>query len=135
MAGKGPAILWEQLKGKKVKTNDGQDLGEIKEVAQGYIRFEKGVVSKDRYWVPKYVADAYDGNVLWLLVSSDDVARGYSYTTRPAEEQYAREFETFKTMPYGQKAAYLPDIDENIHMTGERMTSRSKEYRNFRDPE
>lgn len=28
----GPRILWEQLKDKKVKTNDGHDVGEIKEM-------------------------------------------------------------------------------------------------------
>ena len=132
MASEGPTILWEELKGRKVKTNDGQDLGEIKEVVPNYIRLEKGVVSKDKYWIPKYVADAYDGKVLWLLVSSDDVARGYSYTTQPAKEQYTREFETFRTTPYGQKTTYLPDFDQNIRMTEERA-SRSEEYKNIRE--
>lgn len=132
MASEGPTILWEGLKGKKVKTNDGQDLGEIKQVVANYIRLEKGVVSKDKYWIPKYVADAYDGKVLWLLVSSDDVARGYSYTTQPAKEQYAREFETFRMTAYGQKAMYLPHFDQNIRMTEERA-SRSEGYRNIRD--
>ena len=44
----GPRILWEQLKGKKVKTNDGQDVGEIKEITQNSIRLEKGIVNKDK---------------------------------------------------------------------------------------
>lgn len=129
MSSEGPKILWQELKGKKVKTNDGQDLGQIKEVVPNYIRLEKGVVNKDRYWVPKYVADAFDGKVLWLLVSSDDIARGYAYTTQPEKEQYAREFETFRTTPYGQGATYLPDFDQNIRMTEERAT----DYRNIRD--
>ena len=41
----GPRILWEQLKGKKVKTNDGHDVGEIKGMTQNSIRLEKGKVS------------------------------------------------------------------------------------------
>jgi hypothetical protein len=133
MAGEGPTILWQQLKDKKVKTNDGKDLGEIKEVTENYIRLEKGVVNKDKYWIPKYVADAYDGKVLWLLVSSDDVAKGYSYTTHPAREQYTREFETFRTTPYGQGATYLPDFDQKIRMTEERAGRQEESYRNIRD--
>jgi hypothetical protein len=125
----GPTILWEQLKGKKVKTNDGKDLGEVKEVSENYVRLEKGVVNKDKYWVPKYVADAYDGKVLWLLVSSDDVARGYSYTTEPASGQYTQDFQTFRATPYGQKATYLPDFDQKIRMTEE----RAQDYKNIRD--
>ena len=129
MAAEGPTILWNQLKGKKVKTNDGKDLGEIKEVSESYVRLEKGVVSKDKYWIPKYVADAYDGKVLWLLVSSDDVAKGYSYTSHPAKEQYSRDFETFRTTQYGQKVTYLPDFDQKIRTTEE----RAQDYKNIRD--
>ena len=132
MASEGPTILWEQLRGKKVKTNDGKDLGEIKDVAESYIHLEKGVVNKDKYWVPKYVADAYDGKVLWLLVSSDDISKGYSYTTHPAKEQYARDFETFRSTPYGQKTTYLPDFDRQIRMTEERA-GRQGGYKNIRD--
>jgi hypothetical protein len=72
----GPRILWEQLKGKKVKTNDGHGVGEIKEIAQNYIRLEKGIVNKDKSWVPKYLVDAYDGKVLWLVISNDDLQGG-----------------------------------------------------------
>jgi hypothetical protein len=135
----GPRILWEQLKGKKVKTNDGHDVGEIKEVAQYYIRLEKGIVNKEKSWIPKYLADAYDGKVLWLVISNDDLARGHSYTTEPAREQYAHDFEAFKATPYGERAVQLPDFEQNIRMTEERKsnigTSSSEEYRNIRDLE
>jgi sporulation protein YlmC with PRC-barrel domain len=38
--------VWRTLKGKKVKTNDGKDLGEIKEVSENYLHMEKGTVHK-----------------------------------------------------------------------------------------
>jgi hypothetical protein len=139
----GPRILWEQLKGKKVKTNDGQDVGEIKEVAQNYIRIEKGIVNKDKLWIPKYLADAYDGKVLWLLISSDDLAKGHSYTTQPARERYVQDFEAFKATPNGQRAIHLPDFEQNIRTTEERKattttttsTSSGDEYKHIRDLE
>lgn len=129
MASEGPRILWDQLKGKKVKTNDGQEVGEIKEVSQNYLRLEKGVVNKDKFWIPKYVADAYDGKVLWLLVSSEDVTKGYMYGNEPQVQEYTRDFETFRASPYGQKAVYLPDFNQNIRMTEE----RTNEYKNIRE--
>ena len=49
----GPRILWEQLKGKKVKTNDGHGVGEIKDIAQDYIRLEKGIVKQRQVMGPK----------------------------------------------------------------------------------
>jgi hypothetical protein len=74
------------------------------------LRLEKGTVKKDKFWIPKYVADAYDGKVLWLLIS---------------EDQYARDFEAFKSTPYGQKATYNPDSDQNVRVV--------EVYKNVRD--
>lgn len=132
----GPRILWEQLKGKKVKTNDGHGVGEIKEIAQNYIRLEKGIVNKDKSWIPKYLADAYDGKVLWLVISNDDLGRGHSYTTEPNAEQHTHDFKAFKATPYGQRAIQLPDFEQNIRMTDERKFNTSigsgDEYKNIR---
>ncbi len=135
----GPRILWEQLKGKKVKANDGHDVGEIKEVTQNYMRVERGIVNKDKSWIPKYLADAYDGKVLWLVVDDDELAKGHSYTTEPAREQHTHEFEAFKATPYGQRVVQLPDFEQNIRIIEERKsstgTNSSEEYKNIRDLE
>ena len=140
MAGiEGPKILWDSLKGKKVKTSDGQELGEIKEIAQNYIYVEKGTFSKEKVWIPKYIADAYDGKVLWLLVTKDDFTKSYVYGEEPPAQQYARDFETFKASPYGKKAVYLPDFEQNIRLTEERTeaaaASGQDNYKNIRNVE
>ena len=133
-ASEGPRMLWENLKGKKVKTSDGKELGEIKEISQNYLRVDKGIINKDRAWIPKYVADAYDGKVLWLLETSEDVMKNYIFGEEQPIQEYNRDFETFKTSPYGQKAMYLPDFEQNIRMTEERTSSGSAEdYKNIRD--
>src|SRR2546423_9762642 len=118
MAREGPTILWSMLKGKKVKSNDGKDVGEIKEISQNFLRIEKGTVKKDKFWIPKYVADAYDGKTLWLLIDEEEIRDKYRNGSEspPAGEQYAQDFETFKTSPYGQEAVYRPESDQNIRV-------------------
>jgi len=137
MAGsEGPTMLWETLKGKKVKASDGKDLGEIKEISQNYIRVDKGLINKDRTWIPKYVADAYDGKELWLLVNSEDLMNSYVFGEQPAAQQYSRDLELFKSTPYGQKGVYLPDSDQNVRVTEERAQraeASGDNYKNIRD--
>jgi len=111
------------LKGKKVKTNDGKDVGEIKEISQNFLRIEKGTISKDKYWIPKYLADAYDGKSLWLLVSEEHLLQRYLYGEEPPAEQYTKDFETFKTSPHGQKAPSRTDYDQSVRVIDERPTS------------
>jgi len=123
----GPTILWSMLKGKKVKSNDGKDVGDIKEVAENFLRLEKGTVKKDKFWIPKYVADAYDDKTLWLLIDDGEIHSKYRNGSEspPAGGQYASEFEAFKKTPYGQKAAYGPDSDQNVRVV--------EDYKNVRD--
>ncbi|MDP9287879.1 MAG: hypothetical protein M3P08_06730 [Thermoproteota archaeon] len=122
----GPTTLWRTLKGKNVKTNDGKDLGEIKEVSENYLHVEKGTVRKEKFWVPKYVADAFDGKTLWLLIDEEELRGKYQYGTQPPPgDQYAKDFESFKGTPYGQNSNYAADFNENIRVV--------ENYKNIRD--
>ena len=122
----GPTTLWKTLKGKNVKTNDGEDLGEVKEVSENYLHIEKGTIHKEKFWIPKYVADAFDGKTLWLLMGEEELRGKYQYGKEPPPgDQYTKDFETFKGTPYGQNANYAADFNENIRLV--------ENYKNIRD--
>jgi hypothetical protein len=137
----GPTVLWNMLKGKKVTTNDGEDVGEIKEISQNFLRIEKGTINKDKYWIPKYLADAYDGKRLWLLVSEEHLLPRYLYGEEPPAEQYTKDYETFKTGPDGQKGPSRTDYDQTVRVIDERPTKATitqqedteTGYKNVRD--
>jgi hypothetical protein len=131
-SGGGPSVLWDVLKGKKVKTNDGKELGEIKEFSQNYVKVEKGTIRKDSIWIPKYVGDAYDGHTLWLLLSEQEVLERFKYGEKegelkepPSHEQYTKDFETFKGSPTGKDREYKSNLEENIRVV--------ENYENIRD--
>ena len=131
-SGGGPNVLWDVLKGKKVKTNDGKELGEIKEFSQNYVKVEKGTIRKDSFWIPKYVGDAYDGDTLWLLISEQEVLERFKYGEKegefresPSSEQYTIDFETFRGSPAGKDREYRSDLDESIRVV--------ENYKNIRD--
>jgi hypothetical protein len=131
-SGGGPSVLWSVLKGKKVKTNDGKELGEIKEFSQNYIRVEKGTLRKDSFWIPKYEADAFDGHTLWLLISEQEVLERFKYGEKegeskeaPSSEQYRKDFEKFRGSPAGKDRESRSDLDENIRVV--------ENYENVRD--
>ena len=122
----GPTTLWKTLKGRDVKTNDGKDLGEIKDIPDNYIHVEKGTIHKESFWIPKYIADAFDGKTLWLLIDEEGLRDKHQYGREPPPgRQYAKDFESFKGTPYGQKGSYGTDIDQNIRIV--------KNYKNIRD--
>ena len=93
----GPTVLWAELKGTKVKSNDGKDLGDIDKISQNYIKLEKGTIKKEKFWVTKYLADAFDGKVLWLITGEEETRAKFQYGEEPPLEQYENEFGSFKT--------------------------------------
>jgi hypothetical protein len=129
--GGGPTVLWDVLKGKKVKTNDGKELGEIKEFSQNYVRVEKGTLRKENIWIPKYVGDAFDGHILWLLISEQEVLDRFKHgeegevNEAPSTEQYAKDLETFRGSSAGKGRKSKSDLDDSIRMV--------ENYENIRD--
>ena len=122
----GPTVLWSMLKGKKVITNDGKDIGEIKDISDNYIRLEKGSIKKDKFWIPKYTADAYDGKHLWLLINEEEVHSKHVYGDEsPRGDEYTKGLESFKNSPSGQKGEYSPGFEERIRII--------ENYKNIRD--
>jgi hypothetical protein len=122
----GPTRIWRTLKSKDVKTNDGKDLGEIKDISENYIHVEKGIIHKESFWIPKYVADAYDGKTLWLLMDEEELRGKYQYGKEPSQgDQYTKDFESVKRTPYGQNGNYAADFYENIRFV--------ENYKNIRD--
>ena len=133
----GPTVLWGQLKGKKVKTNDGKDLGDIDKISHNYIRLEKGTIKKEKFWIPKYLADAFDGKVLWLHTGEEETRAKFQHGEEPPVEQYERDFGSFKTSPYGQDKTWDP---EKVNVTPERtvgiptkQADSNENYKNIRD--
>jgi len=45
----------------------------LKDMSNHHVRLEKGSIKKDKFWIPKYTADAYDGKHLWLLINEEEV--------------------------------------------------------------
>jgi hypothetical protein len=136
----GPTILWNQLKGKNVKTHDGKDVGEINEVSQNYLRLEKGTLSKDKFWIPKYIVDTFDGKNVWVVANEDEVKERYLFGQEPPNEQFTKDFETFKTTKgrdvYNSEG--VPVTTTTSSGQEEESTtapSSPEEYKNIRDLE
>ena len=59
---------WEDVIGKKVKSIDEHEIGEIKSVFSSFIEVEEGFLRKDRYYIPKYYIEGYDNEDMLSLL-------------------------------------------------------------------
>ena len=54
---------------KEAKGTGDADLGEVKEVSDEYVITEKGVIDKDRFYIPKSSIIHIDGQFVWFGIT------------------------------------------------------------------
>ena len=57
------SIDWFELglSRKEARGLNNYDLGEVQEVGQTYVVTQKGTIKKEKFYIPKYLAEGYDG--------------------------------------------------------------------------
>jgi hypothetical protein len=128
----GPSILWDEMKDKKVKSVDGEKMGKVEKVSQNHIMIEEGLIKKKKFWIPKFLADVYDGKFLWLDIKKEEIKQRYYYDREPEASQYDLDRSEFNTK-YGKNKSNT--ANEKIRLKdGTEVKPKSKKgYKNIRD--
>jgi hypothetical protein len=71
-------IDWEKVIKKEARGLDDYDLGEVQEVNEDIVVTKKGVVDKDRFYLPRSKALRFEEDKLWFEVSKEE-AKAYKH--------------------------------------------------------
>jgi uncharacterized protein (TIGR02271 family) len=84
------SIAWNDVIKKEARgAVDDSDFGEVQEVGQHYVLTQKGMVNKEKFYIPKYLAQGYDGNTLWFNASNNEL-EGWMRDSPPDYNEYTR---------------------------------------------
>ncbi|HET6717695.1 MAG TPA: hypothetical protein VFG90_11235 [Nitrososphaeraceae archaeon] len=117
----GPTILWTDLDDVEVKSNDGKKLGKIKKISHNHFRVEKGSIGKKSFWMPKNLADAYDGDYLWLTNNEEEIHDKFLYGEEPSVDEKITPVEKIKV------------VNERMKGVPTEKQQSSERYKNIRD--
>ena len=65
-------INWNDVIKKEARGLGDANLGEVQEVGDDYILTQKGVVYKDKFYLPKNLVERFDGHNLWFKITDDE---------------------------------------------------------------
>ena len=65
-------IPWNQIIKKEARALGGANLGEVKEVSDEYVMTEKGIIDKDRFYIPKKYIIHIDGQYVWFGINEKE---------------------------------------------------------------
>jgi hypothetical protein len=118
----GPTVLWSEIKDKKVRSKDGKKLGRIEKISENHFKVEKGDIRKKRFWLPKNLADAYDGKYLWLKNEEEQIHDKFLYGEDPPENDQT-----------GSPVNRVRLVKERMVGVPTEPEDSSKQYKNIRD--
>ena len=84
------SIAWNDVIKKEARgAVDDSDFGEVQEVGQHYVLTQKGMMNKEKFYIPKYLVQGYDGNTLWFNASKNEL-EGWMHDSPPDYNEYTR---------------------------------------------
>ena len=76
-------IDWDDVIKKEARGINDEDLGEVQEVGDTYVMVQKGLINKEKYYVPQNEVESYDGNILRFKLSEEEIKSKYSGDSPP----------------------------------------------------
>ena len=68
-------IDWNDVFKKEARGNDDEDFGEVQDVQDNYVLVQKGIINKEKFYIPKDQAESYDGDVLKFRFSKEELSK------------------------------------------------------------
>jgi len=69
-------IDWDDIIKKEARGLDDYDLGEVQDLNEQFVETKRGVVDKDKFFLPRDKVVKFDGNKVWFNVTKDE-AKAY----------------------------------------------------------
>jgi len=63
---------WDDILKKEARGLNEYDLGEVHEVEPEIVVTKKGVVDKDKFYLPKNLVERFDGDKVWFSITKED---------------------------------------------------------------
>src|ERR671933_333108 len=77
-------IDWNDVIKKEARGSEDEDLGEVKETSQDYVLVQKGMINKEKFYIPKNMVESYDGSVLRFNISKEEVKNRFLRDSPPS---------------------------------------------------
>lgn len=123
MSNTNKSISWDNVIKKESRgAVDDSDFGEVQELGQNYVQTQKGMVSKQKYYIPKYLVQGFDGSTLWFNASESDL-EGWKRDSPPDYNDYNR-YKTSEQAPSDAETR-IPLIEERLNVSKNTSTSEA----------
>jgi uncharacterized protein (TIGR02271 family) len=80
-------IDWDDVIKKEARGINDEDLGEIQEVTRDYVLIKKGIINKEKLYIPRDLATGYNGTILIFNITAEEAKNKFLRDSEPVVSQ------------------------------------------------
>jgi uncharacterized protein (TIGR02271 family) len=125
-------INWNDTIKKEARGSNDEDLGEVQDVTDGYVLVQRGMINKEKFYIPQDQAESYDGSVLRFNLSEGEIVNKYTGDSPPtsSQEQYspsnATDLENMGTRQQIEEEETIPLTEEKLDISKDTHESQAR---------
>src|SRR6476659_5238958 len=121
----GSNIDWNDTIKKEARGVNGENLGEVQEVTDGYVLVQRGLANKEKYYIPQGQAKSLDGSVLKFIISEDEIKSKYMSSipppstsfTKPTSSRIQRSEDNNRDFRQKEEETIIPITEEKLDVS------------------
>jgi uncharacterized protein (TIGR02271 family) len=119
-------IDWDDVIKKEARGSDDEDLGEVKETDGDYVLVQKGMINKEKFYIPKNMVESYDGSVLRFNISKEEMRNRFTGDPQAVADQNSS---SYRNADVREKdtANVSKETDTRVPLTEERVNVSKRE--------
>ncbi len=116
-------IDWDEVIKKEARGTNNDSLGEVQEVTQDYILVQKGIISKEKLYIPRDFVLGYNGTILLFSISAEEAKSKFLRNSPPILSQ--SQF-TGQNVRITDDLVIIPVLAEKLEVSKETHSEEAK---------
>jgi len=110
-------IDWNDVIKKEARGNNDEDFGEVQDIEGNYVLVQKGLINKEKFYIPKDQAESYDGDVLRFRISEEELSQFQHEPPSIWDSNNSQETTTFERNTNEEE--HIPLTEERLDVSKE----------------
>ena len=107
-------IDWNDVIKKEARGNNDEDFGEVQDIQDNYVLVQKGIINKEKFYIPKDRAESYDGDILRFRFSEQELSQ---YQGEPSSTQDSDSMQETTTDERETNEESIPLTEERLDVS------------------
>jgi uncharacterized protein (TIGR02271 family) len=116
-------INWNEVIKKEARGKNDEDLGEVQEVGDTYILVQKGLINKEKFYIPQNEVESYNGDILRFRLSEEDIKSKYLQDSPPLlSSPDSHDIKENSAKQEESESSHVPLIEEKLNISKREVT-------------